>query len=155
MPEEPKIEENKEDSSTIVEVNSNRKDVVVAPMGIVGHKKLGGKKKGFRSAKVILRTMLDEMNVEKDASKMTLLQAMFQAQIREAIEKKDREALKFLLEQSGELNRMEISRPAEGNFFNVESMKQIINNNGFLETTENDEEFIEEEAIVVEDLKLE
>jgi hypothetical protein len=147
MPDEVKTEENAPNSGSMV-VKEGK------PLFAPGHEKLGGKKKGYKSAKVILRKMLDEMNVEKDPTKMTILQAMFQAQVDMAIKKNDQNALQFLLQQAGEFVDRAVPIVEPTNFFNVESMKHIINNNSFLGIEEGDDEMIEEEAVEVNDLKL-
>jgi hypothetical protein len=156
MPEEPKIEDNKDDNKEIVVKHPGSENLIPRKIGdpkIPG----AGKKKGYRSAKVILRQLMEQMNVkDTDTSKMTVLQAMFWAQVELAIKKQDRDALKFLLEQSGELNRMEVPRMEGGNLFNIESMKAIISGGNFLEAPEQDEEFeeSEEEATEVKDMQL-
>ena len=147
MPDEVKTEEVVQNSGEMVVKDEKQ---LFQP----GHTKLGGKKKGYKSAKVILRKMLDEMNVEKDPTKMTILQAMFQAQVDVAIKKSSKAALEFLLQQAGEFVDRAVPIVEPTNFFNVESMKHIINNNSFLGIEEGDDEMIEEEAVEVNDLKL-
>jgi hypothetical protein len=76
-----------------------------------------------------------------------------------AIKQGDMAVVKFILEQAGELVTTTSQTVDPNNFFNIESMKHIINNNSFLsldkEAEEDDEEMLEEEAIEVRDLKLE
>ena len=146
MSDEVKTEEKKENSLKIVET--------VAPMGVIGHPKLGGKKKGYRSARFVLRDMLQEINVEPDSSKRTVLQALFDTQIEIVKKKGDRDTLKFILEQAADLITPQQS--ATDNYFNIDSIKHITNNNAFLALEGGEEEDpIEEEVIEVRDMKLE
>lgn len=69
-----------------------------------GHPKIGGKKKGYKSVKTVMREILMELACEKrDMKRVTLLEAMLYKQVEKAIKEADIETVKFILELAGEL----------------------------------------------------
>ena len=109
----------------------NSGEIVVRdkPTGLFksGHIKIGGKQKGWKSSKTILRELLQKLSIEKDGKKITAHQAILSKQIDIAIKEGKLDHVRFILEQAGDLeNNTEMVEP--NNFFNMENFNHIIDN---------------------------
>ena len=105
-----------------------------------GHPKCGGKQKGWKSSKIILRELLQNLSIEKNGKKITTLQAILSKQIDIAIKEGKLDHVRFILEQAGDLvNKNEVAEP--NNLYNTENFNKIFTN-GFLEIEDGHETFI-------------
>jgi len=110
-----------------------------------GHSKAGGKQKGWKSAKTILRELLQKLSIEKNGKKITALQAILSKQIDIAIKEGKLDHVRFILEQAGDLINGGVVEP--NNSFSFEKFEQIINSDGFLEIEEEDRILIKESKV--------
>jgi hypothetical protein len=133
-------EESPAETVAIVPKRTGRENLV---MWQKGKPKTGGKKKGYKSAKTIIRDMLHKLTYEKDGEKISAIEAIIQKQIQVSIDEGKLENVEFLLRQSADFIEPATPSTDANNFFNIETMRNVITSNKFLELDSGDEDLVE------------
>ena len=113
--------------------------VGTSPIMVKGHPRMGGKPKGYKSTVSRIRELLQRPTIDADGNPITLHEAALLKQIDMAIKDGDKAALTLLLKQAKDyVEDAKPLDPSNNNFYNVDTLNQIINKGSFLEVDEDE-----------------